>query len=778
MSSNFIDIFRNRAPSSTRDFDTRAQSKDEELLEEIQDRYKQYDNAWEDIRRQRNIDMKYITGDPWHADEKIAAAAKAREDNGRPVMNSDQLSQYVNQCVNSVRENRRGIKVDPSGQGSDDQSAALRQDLIRTIEYDSDAPSIYANASQDMVEGSYAFFRICRRYVRNQYLDPRQDLPRLNLTMIGGPQQAPAPQSVPRSRNQSLFDMEIAIKPIANPNSVLFDPTCKEPDWSDGKACFVMERMSKKEFKRRWPKAQVTSFSWEHKTNYGDWIFEDDVMVAEYWRVETEEKTVYLLDTGEVTDKPQKSYVDKRKLDQRSVRNYITNGVEILERPDEPEPGTIIPIIPMIGLERYVEEGGFSKRVLFSLVRLARDPQMALAYLISQEMEEAGLSPKTPFIGYKGQFDSSRNMWRDVTKIPYAFLESDIPDNWPMGQVPPLPTRVPFTPNFQAYEIAKDAQQRAIQSAMGIMPLPTAAQRAGEKSGVALQRIENEEALGSYHFVDGYDRALRLAGRVIDQWIPAVYGGHRDKHIRKANDSYRLITLNSAVPYADQKTGVQVHYPVEEVDHSISISTGPSFATQREAVSDFLDNLIGQLPKLPLGPQQAAQLLAMALKMKNLGPQGDEMAEIIYPSDGGQNQSAAQLQQAQTQLQQQGLVMQQMQAELQKLQNEKQAKVVEGEYKMATERMRAESNLLVERLKIDAQVAAAEIQTRSQVISERIAAVDELYRAAQQQLHEGKSQAADQQHEMRMAQQEYMAQALENQQQQQPQQPQQPEAQP
>jgi hypothetical protein len=62
--------------------------------------------------------------------------------------------------------------------------------------------------------------------------------------------------------------------------------------------------------------------------------------------------------------------------------------------------------------------------------------------------------------------------------------------------------------------------------------------------------------------------------------------------------------------------------------------------------------------------------------------------------------------------------------------------------------MRSESDLVVERLKVDAQMAAAEIQTRSQVVNERIAAVEELYRAAHQQLHEGRSQSADQQHAM------------------------------
>jgi hypothetical protein len=375
---------------------------------------------------------------------------------------------------------------------------------------------------------------------------------------------------------------------------------------------------------------------------------------------------------------------------------------------------------------------------------------MALAYLISQEMEEAGLTPKTPFIGYKGQFDSSRNQWRDVTKIPVAFLEADVPDNWLAGQIPPLPTRVPFTPNFQAYEIAKDSFQRAIQSAMGIMPLPTAAQRASEKSGVALQRIENEEALGSYHFIDGYDRALRLAGRVIDQWIPAVYGSERDKHVRKVDDSYRLIRLNSGAPYPDAKSGKPVHYPVDDIDHSITISTGPSYQSQRDAVSNFLDNLIGQLPKLPISPPQAAQLLSIAIKMKNLGPQGDQMAELISPTPGGDgDQSAQMLQQTQAQLQQQTALLQQMQQELQKLQFEKQAKLIDRHFDLAIEKMRAE-----------AQLAVAETNTKSQEIKERSRIVSDTMEQVHSATHEAGMQGREHAHERHLAAQELMADAI------------------
>lgn len=691
---------------------------DEELLREIRDRYRAYDSEWAQIRKERDTDLRYICGDPWDPKDR-----KAREDADRPCINHDELGQYVNQCVNNVRQNKRGIKVDPRGDESNDKTAALGQDLIRTIEYDSNAASIYAAAYQDMVEGSYAFFRVGRRYTNN---DVDSDDPK-------------------------IFDQEIVIKPISNPNSVLFDPRCKEPDWSDARACFVLERVPKSEFKVQWPNAQATDFSWANHEFASDWIFDQDVLVAEYWRVETTRKKRYLLMDGQVVRNPKGRPVDKvRWVEERSVHQYITNGVEVLERPEAPEPGTIIPIIPMIGLQRYRDD----KRELFSLVRLARDPQLSLAYLNSQEMEEAGLTPKTPFLGYKGQFDSNREQWKKITKIPYAFLEADIPDNWPVGQVPPLPGRVPFTPNFQQYEIAKDSCRRAIQAAMGITPLPTAMQRNNQKSGVALERMENLEALGSFHFVDGYDRAIRLAGMVIDQWIPAVYTRERVKHIRKPDDSYRRINLNSA-PYPDEKTGESVQFPVQPVDHAITISTGPSMLSQRDAVDKFLDGLIGQLPQLPISPPQAAKLLSLAIQMKNLGPKGDEMAEIISPTEGSPDQSQQQLAMAQGQLQQQAIMIQQLQAELQKLTVERQAKVVEGEYKLLTERMRTEASLLVERLKVDAQVATAQIQAKSQMVNERIAAIDELNKQSRQQLHEASTQEKEQEHELRVAQAEF-----------------------
>lgn len=683
----------------------------ETLLQEIRDRYRYAVDSWEEVRKERQIDMRFICGDPWEPEER-----KARKDAGRPCISHDELNQYVNQGINNLRENKRGIKVEPRGNGASDQTAELRQDKIRTIEYRSKAQDVYLKAGQDMYEGSYGFFRISRKYVLSN----------------------PDPED-PRA-----FDQEILIKPIPNPDSVLYDPDCKEPDWSDAQWCFVVEPMSIDEFKRRWPKAEKTDFSAEDLRVAKDWIQDKTVMVAEYWKVV-------------VTSSVVKRGKHSRKVEKKQVTQYLTNGVEILE--ENEQPGEEIPIPAMIGLERYLDEGSGPKRKLFSLARLARDPQMSLAYLCTQEMEEAGQTPKVPVIGYTGQFETDQDAWETLNKVPRAYVQVDPVVDAVTNQVLPLPQWKQFTPNFQEYEVAKDSCRRAVQAAMGISPLPTAAQRDNEKSGVALDKIQTSEAIGSLHFSRGYDRGVERAGRIIDSWIPVVYDTEREEWLHTADESRRFVKLNTEEPYLNEKTGKPEHYPIGDEEHDIAVSTGPSFDSQRDAVDDFLDNLIANLPKLPVPPPAAAKLLALAIQMKNLGPKGDEMAEIISPTQPDQS---GQVQQLQQQFAQQGQALQAMQGQLQQLQLEKAGKVIDNEYRLQVERMREEN-----------QLAIAEVNTKAQQLSERVQAYSDMMSQFHAQAHEAGMQAQDQAHQAGMAQQQQQA-AAQQQQQIQAQQAQQP----
>jgi hypothetical protein len=153
--------------------------------------------------------------------------------------------------------------------------------------------------------------------------------------------------------------------------------------------------------------------------------------------------------------------------------------------------------------------------------------------------------------------------------------------------------------------------------------------------------------------------------------------------------------------------------------------------TQQQAASDFLDLLIQNLQTLPVAPPQAAKLLALAIQMKELGPKGDEMADIISPP-ANQAQAGQQAAQQQAQMQQQGELLQAMQGELQKLQLEKAGHVVDNEYKMQIEKMREENAL-----------AIAEINTQAQNLSERMEFVSDLAHKYLDTGHEVATQAQD-----------------------------------
>lgn len=704
---------------SGEDKKTASDKGDAELLKRIRERYTYARKAWADIWDEGDKDMNYISGDPWDEDDK-----EEREDAGRPCLSMDELGQYCNQYINGIRQNEPGIKVDPSGEEATDETAELHQDLIRTIEYESNAQrNAYIPAAENAAQRGYGFFRIGREYIKGK------------------------------------FDQKITIKGIANPNTVIYDPDVSEADWSDAKFCFIAVPIGKEEFKRKYPEARKTDFSHEDLSAFPEWIREDHIVEAEYWEVEVTQRKLLLFKgpegnftmyEDELPEGIKASHATAERMEEtRSIKKYITNGVEILEKAEEP--GTHIPIVPVIGKEMWIRTGGRTKRVIMSLVRLARDPQMAYNYYASQAAEEAGLSPKAIYKGYKGQFESSREVWKVINKVPYAFVEADIVVDGATQQVLPLPIRETFTPNFPAYSAALDWCRRAVMSAMGLSPAPTAAQRSNEKSGVALERLESQESIGSFHFTDNLHRSLELAGRILEEWIPEVYDTMRVQGLRKADGTHLMARLNTPEPYADPRNPQNMlHFPVDKGDHSIRVSVGPSMKSQREDAADFLDTLLKVLPTLPLAQPQMAELLALGLQMRNLGPLGDQMVQIIRgdPAQAQGQQAIQQLQLAQANIQQ-------LQGEMQKLLLEKHGKVVEHQFK--AEIVKLQEQARVEIVKFQETTKLAVAQMNSSKDSAQAIADGEIdkYQLLATQAHERAMQSLDHAHESALSAQEH-----------------------
>jgi hypothetical protein len=671
--------------------------KDEDFLTKVRTRFKNYLEKWRDIRDAHDKDIRMITGDPWDDKEKQSRTQKAI-----PMVSLDELTQYINQLVNDIRQNKRAVNVLPKGSGANDATASLRADWIRAIEYISQAQTAYVTAFEGMVQGSYGFCKL-----ECYYESPKS------------------------------FEQSVRIMPIPNGNTIVYDPDCVQYDCSDAEDCFELNLLSHDKFRRDFPKAEIRDFGEDVQHIAPNWIGDKSVQIASYWKVELTSIQLHLVKlpdgktqvmrSDQLPEKFDKSLILKsRDYDDRRIVQYVLNGVEVLEKNDPRDgkgwPGNWIPIIPFWGKELFVDEGSGSKRMLFSLIRLARDPQRLLNYYASQELMEAKLTPRTPYMGPKGMFSDQADQWADINEVPKAYVEYTLPEGMPPGT---KPERTPFVPNFQAYEMAKEAASRSIMKAMGISPLPTAAQRQNEKSGVALSKIEGERAQGSFHFIDNLDRSLVYLGKQLDDLFDKIHDTPRDIPLRKEDGTHSVARINDP---ASQKNKLFAG------DHDVTITTGPSYESQREEAADFADT-ISKIPGVfPL-------IGDLIVRLRNIGPIGQQIADRLTPPQFAQQDGAEPLPPAaQSQIAHLTGQLQQLQQLVQQLNQEKAAKMWE-----------MGSKLEIEKIHSDTQKAVAEINTKAQLLSERLKALEDLQADFHQMAHEQGMSAQEHQQDLQQA---------------------------
>lgn len=725
---------------------------DDALLEELRERFTYATNEWRDIRAEAKRDMRFVGGDPWEPKDR-----KAREDAGRVCLSLDELHQYYNQLINDVRANPRAPKFDPIGNGANDQTAQFYADKMREIEYRSQAQIAYTTAFQNAVHQGYGWIRFNTRY---------------------------APKSM---------DLDLWIEELPNPDLIVGDPDALRPSSSDQKFLFNLTSRSTKEFRREFPDAQITSFTPEIVSQAPAWLSDGRVQIAEYWTVEPKTKELLHVQMpdgsaknfydDELTDIPPGAKVLRHRPDEVSdVGMYLTNGVEILKKPGQAKKrirwaGKQIPFVSCFGMVIYVDEGSGPKRKILSMTRLARDPYMLYCYYRTSQAELVGMTPKIPYFIRRGSLKPAEltNLQKSLHE-PIAVIQVETFVDGMPGSPPEFPVRNPYEPFIQNLEIGAQSARQAIQAAMGISPLPTQAQRHNEKSGLALQQIESTQQKGSFHFIDHYDEMLQQGGAIVEDLMDKVYDTARDVGTRDAQGNAKTVRIND--PASQGKDDLKS----VTGDHTVTISTGPAFESQRQDGAAFTDTMVANLQTVAAvaGPKAAAAVLGIAVKMKNLGELGDEISKIITPPEfqpqaDGQPALPPQVQAAIQQLQQEN---QQLKTALATKQPELQAKLQQTQMQEAAGLQKAQQDnatkIAVTQIQQEGAFAVASLKATAEAANTALAALreerqafEEAARAHREVVAQGRDHAMEigkQAHDVRMAVLDHAATLAQNQQ--------------
>lgn len=723
---------------------------EQKIVETARRRYKLVCDAEADQRQREREDLLFQIPENQWSDEARKERGGSPLSPPRPMMSISLLAQPKQLVWNQFVKAQLGVNIHPVSEDADQEGAEVRQGLYRRIERDSNANQARGWALLRVLNAGRGWYRVNTQY--DEDTDPT------------GP---------------AAWDQEITIERILHQESVYMDPSCTKPDCSDGKWAFVVADYSHDDFALEFPHAKRTIGSdreWSSMTDEApEWVKaagadgEPAVQVAEYWYKEIEREEI--VDYG-----PGGGKEAKRTRSREKVRVMVAkiSGYEVLEEPQEWN-GRYIPLIPVYGNELIPVDG---ERRFEGMTRPARHGQQMYNYAASNMVERMASEPKTPFVGYVGQFASDKPKWDTLNLRNYPYVEVDPVDV--NGAPASIPQRAQLDMTGMsiaqvALGMAKDfvqATTAVYEPALGELP-----SRNGQQSGRAIQALQSQTDAGTSQYIQNLAGvSMRYEAMVVDDLMAPIYDRPgRITRILTGEDDLQSVMLGQpfvrdAKGYPRQaKPGQEgaKHYDLRKGKYSYSVDIGKSHQTRMEAGQAFLTEVIGAQPDLmgvvgdlvfkfrdEPGAKEIAERLKKTIAASHPG--------LLDDKEGSAEQAQAQVQaltqqnqQMQQQLQQAGQIIQtkqvEQQAKVQIAQIQAQVEMAKIQMQQHIAEMNNAGKIEVSRISaakdtLNAQAAAAEEEKSTGL---KIAA--EMANAEVDRMHEQRMQHQDHAHEVGMA---------------------------
>ena len=483
------------------------------------------------------------------------------------------------------------IKVKPVDSHGDPKTAEIIGGLIKNIEYTSNADVAYDTAVDYAVSSSRGYMRVSSEYATDD-----------------------------------AFEQDLVIQHVADPMTIIPDVYSTAADSSDWNYCFVLERVTQAEYKKRFRGKDVVG--WDDLVALSnDWFGDDCAMIAEYWKREEVPAWVAMLSSGETQkfdEEPKVGqiveegvpYTDPmtgemaidpmtgevawqeepvavlavRETKSYKVTQYILSGKQVLETVEWP--GKFIPIIPVYG-EDFFYEG---RRYFVSLIRPAMDAQRMKNYWRSTSTELVALAPRAPWIGHEEAFNGEdADKWETANSENHSFLS--VPNNVQLPQRNPSPT-IPAGALQEAANATDD-----IKTITGVFDASLGA-RSNETSGRAIMARQREGDVSTFNFIDNLNRAIRHLGRVVVDLIPHYYSV--DRMIRVINPDGTPESVHITTPEQMQEYQQKAAQSIEEMEqvyslgvgkYDVAVEAGSATTTQRQEANEFFVELMRAVPQ-------------------------------------------------------------------------------------------------------------------------------------------------------------------------------------
>jgi hypothetical protein len=532
---------------------------------------KEWQGAEDDRSRD---DRKFAIGDARNTYQWPDALYRARTGGGQelPCLTINITRVHNDLIINAISKNAYGIKIRPTGGKASYKSAEIMQNIVRRIEYVSNASTQYRLVTEHQVDGGAGYILLDTAYV-----------------------------------SERSFDQDIFLRAAQDPTGVYLYPWCKEPDCSDARWGFVFEKMSRKLFDRKYPKYKNRVAVSPLQNTMTEWISDKEIVVAKYYEKENKPDLLIAFRENDGADYVEKlaSEIKKdakkeiydalmqqikdgtldgryREVTRDEVKWYLIAGNQVVDRGDWA--GKYIPIVPCFGRVAVVD-GTLDRK---GMTRQLIDPNRMLNYNASVAVQVAALAPKSQWMAPAAATEG-QEQWKTANTENHAVLLWNHLDE--DGNPIPPPERIdPPQVSPANLQGMQDAERQAMmvsgqfQAQMGENDQQSAA------SGKAIAERQQQGDTATYHFVEHNSDMKRYIGKQLIDLIPKIYDTERVMFIMDEKGERQWIRIDpnqddviqELKHEKEDEEAVKLAFNPSIGEYECISDPGPSYATQRQ----------------------------------------------------------------------------------------------------------------------------------------------------------------------------------------------------
>ena len=541
-----------------------------DVLAQARDNLNIWQNYFNENMTRGKDDMNFALRDQWTAIERSEFNRLFKV-----CFTFNKMIDPINKIVGEQRKNKPDLMVRSLTGHASQEDINLRADLVRTIAYQSQNDLVYQTAFRSALLLGWGAFQVDVDY------------------------------ESPKSFNKV---MKYLLVPDATRCS--WDPAAVKPHKGDGDYCSRQYVYSREEFDATYPYIyNPVSYSDPRMLLDFQWETRDTIIVCDYFVKEWFSVNLLKLSDGRTVTEDEWETIQKDEIKPKKelaesshteVRNIILGMIPTVTGERQTQdyrimryrllkdrviefsewPSKFLPIIFVDGNSHFVEGRQYTK----SFIHEGRDAQKFINYVGSEIATEIKNRRREQWMGTPDNIIGQEQQWRNPE------LQAGILVAKPDQVTKQMPIKMP--PWDVSPQLMQE-MQRGGQDLREILGYSENQELQGrDMSGKARRERKMEGSMATYVWMDNLNQAIEQGGRCVLDLLPYVVGEEaRHMVITKKDGKTKSIVLNK------KSADGSIENEVSHGDYDIELSTGPSFAVQKEIALEFFQQTIAANPE-------------------------------------------------------------------------------------------------------------------------------------------------------------------------------------